>query len=151
MNPKILQFIALAFTALVILQALLGVFLFIRLVGFSAHGVLAYYGDKSLHGLLEVALPHTLFISVALMAVLHFLAFIQNISQKSKKMFTHLLFALFFLDQFTPLFIAQGFEMFAYVKMGAFVGFEITLGWVWVIMFRESVLSSLSHHLNGQT
>jgi len=46
MNSKILQFIALAFSSLVILQAFLGVVLFGRLVGFSVHDVSVYYGDN---------------------------------------------------------------------------------------------------------
>ncbi|MCX6073852.1 MAG: hypothetical protein NTY39_05985 [Campylobacterales bacterium] len=139
MNFKILQFVTLAFSTLVILQASLGALLFTRLVGFTPHDVNLYYGDKSLHGLLEVILPHTLFISIALMAVLHFLAFIQTIDSRTKKRAIYLLFTLFFLDQLSPLFITLGLEFFAVIKIIAFVGFQIALLWVWILIFRETL------------
>lgn len=139
MNSKVLQFLALAFSTLVILQAFLGVVLFGRLVGFSVHDVSVYYGNKSLHGLLEVTLPHTLFISIALMAVLHFLAFIKTIDPKTTKKATYSLFTLFFLDQFSPLFISIGFGSFAVLKLFAFLGFQIALLWIWTLLFKQTL------------
>jgi len=138
MNFKILQFIALAFSTLVILQASLGTLLFTRLVGLTPHDVNLYYGDKSLHGLLEVILPHTLFIAIALMAVLHFLAFIQTIDSQTKQKAVYLLFPLFFLDQFSPLLISIGLEFFAIIKLGAFIGFQVMLIWVWIMIFKQT-------------
>jgi len=138
MNPKILQFIALAFSTLVILQASLGTLLFTRLVGLTPHDVNLYYGDKSLHGLLEVMLPHTLFIAIALMAVLHFLAFIQTIDSQTKKRAIYLLFPLFFLDQFSPLLISMGLEFFSIIKLSAFIGFQVMLIWVWIMIFKQT-------------
>ncbi len=138
MNFKILQFIALAFSTLVILQASLGTLLFTRLVGLTPHDVNLYYGDKSLHGLLEVILPHTLFIAIALMAVLHFLAFIQTIDPRTKAKAVYLLFPLFFLDQFSPLLISMGLEFFAIIKLGAFIGFQVMLIWVWIMIFKQT-------------
>lgn len=138
MNFKILQFVTLAFSTLVILQASLGTLLFTRLVGLTPHDVNLYYGDKSLHGLLEVILPHTLFIAIALMAVLHFLAFIQTIDPRTKAKAVYLLFPLFFLDQFSPLLISMGLEFFAIIKLGAFIGFQVMLIWVWIMIFKQT-------------
>jgi hypothetical protein len=138
MNFKIMQFVTLAFSTLVILQASLGTLLFTRLVGFTPHDVSLYYGDKSLHGLLEVILPHTLFIAIALMAVLHFLAFIQTIDSRTKQKAVYLLFPLFFLDQFSPLLISIGLEFFAIIKIVAFIGFQVALLWVWGMIFQQT-------------
>ena len=139
MKPKILQFIALAFSTLVILQASLGTLLFTRLVGFTPHDVNLYYGDKSFHGLLEVMLPHTLFISIALMAVLHFLAFIQTIDSRTKQKAVYSLITLFFLDQLSPLLITLGLDFFAVIKIIAFIGFQVTLIWVWGMIFKQTL------------
>jgi len=92
-----------------------------------------------LHGLLEVTLPHTLFISIALMAVLHFLAFIQTIDLKTTKKATCFVFTLFFLDQFSPLLISFGLEFFAILKLFAFIGFQIALLWIWMLLFKQTL------------
>ncbi|MFY9143480.1 hypothetical protein [Sulfuricurvum sp.] len=137
MNQRLLLFLALVFVSLVILQAATGAVVFGQLVGLTPDTVLKYYADKSLHGLLEVTLPHTLFIAIALMASLHFLAFIQAIPLKEKQRMIYLLFVLFAFDQSSPILIAQGFSLFAYVKIGAFFGFEIALCWMWMMIFRS--------------
>ncbi|MDD4855660.1 MAG: hypothetical protein PHQ22_03310 [Sulfuricurvum sp.] len=146
MNQRLLTFLALIFVALVIMQAVIGAVLFAQLVGISPDEVIKYYGNKSLHGMLEVMLPHVLFISIALMASLHFLAFIDTLSKKEKTLFTQLLFTLFFMDQVSPIFISYGIVFFAYVKIVAFFGFEGVLGWVWIVIFRESLLNDTSRH-----
>lgn len=139
MHHRLLRILALAFVALVIMQSLLGGALFWQTIGLSAERILTYYQNKSFHGLLEVALPHTLFIGIALMATLHFLAFIETISETTKKRFTHLLFALFLVDQASPIFLMMGIGGFAYVKLGAFIGFEVFLGSVWILIFRHTL------------
>lgn len=139
MHHRYLRILALVFVALVLLQALLGGVLFWRTVGIGADQIVAHYHDKSFHGLLEVMLPHTLFIGIALMATLHFLAFTETLDEAAKKTATHLLFALFILDQASPIFIVWGIHPFAYVKMGGFIGFELALGWVWILIFRHTL------------
>lgn len=139
MHHRLLRLLVLAFIALVIAQSLFGGVLFWRTIGFSADQILAHYNGKSLHGLLEVMLPHTLFIGIALMATLHFLAFVQTFDEAAKKRMTHLLFALFLLDQGSPVFLIQGIGGFAYVKIAAFAGFELMLGWVWIVIFRHTL------------
>lgn len=139
MHHRLLQRLALSFIALVILQSLLGGALFWRTIGLSPDQILAYYSDKSFHGLLEVTVPHTLFIGIALMATLHFLAFIPTIGEATKKRASHLLFALFILDQATPLLMAYGWNFASYFKLAAFIGFEASLGWVWILIFRHTL------------
>ncbi len=139
MHHRLLRLLALVFVALVLLQAFMGGILFYKTIGFGADQIFTYYHDKSFHGLLEVILPHTLFIGIALMATLHFLAFIETLTERVKKMATHLLFTLFILDQASPILILLGMHPFAYVKMGAFIGFELGLGWIWIVIFRHTL------------
>lgn len=146
MHHQHLRLLALLFIALVILQSILGGALFIVLAGWNPHDIALYYSEKSLHGLIETLAPHTLFISVALMGTLHFLGFISTISEKQKQFFIHLLFGLFIVDQSTPIVINLGMAFFVYVKIIAFIGFESVLGWVWIVMFRESVRDFSLHH-----
>ena len=146
MHHQHLRLLALLFIALVILQSILGGALFIVLAGWNPHDIALYYSEKSLHGLIETLAPHTLFISVALMGTLHFLGFISTISEKQKQFFIHLLFGLFIVDQSTPIVINLGMAFFVYVKIIAFIGFESVLGWVWIVIFRESVRDFSLHH-----
>lgn len=139
MNPRILQLLALAFITLVILQSILGGFLFWHSIGMTPHAIFSHYENKSLHGLLEVVSPHTLFIATALMATLHFLSFIPTISENTKRIMTHLLFSLFILDQGSVFFIALGLELFAIIKLVSFILFELVLGWVWIIIFQVTL------------
>lgn len=134
-----LRILAILFITLVVLQSVLGGALFIVLAGWSPHEIATYYSQKSFHGLLETLAPHTLFISIALMGTLHFLGFIETISEKQKQLFIHALFGLFFLDQTAPIFISLGLDFFATVKLIAFIGFEMALAAVWLIIFRHSL------------
>lgn len=133
------RILAILFIALVVLQSVLGGALFIVLAGWSPQEIAAYYSQKSFHGLLETLMPHTLFISIALMGTLHFLGFIQTISEKQKQLFIHTLFGLFILDQTAPIFISLGIDFFATLKLVAFIGFETALAAVWLIIFRHSL------------
>lgn len=139
MHHRLLRILALAFVALVILQSLLGGALFFRSVGIGAEQIVSHYGDKSFHGLIEVLLPHALFIGIALMATLHFLAFIPTLGAGIKQFATHSLFLLFFLDQGSVLLVAAGWSIAAYLKIVAFIGFELLLGWVWYLIFRHTL------------
>lgn len=139
MDQALLRRVALIFVALILFQSLLGGLLFIKTIGVHPSAIMGHYEGKSVHGYLEVALPHLLLISVSLMATLHFLAFIPTLSDSYKKGMSHILFGLFILDQGSPLGIMSGWELFTYLKAGAFIGFEIVLGWVWIVIFRHSL------------
>lgn len=139
MHPQYLRILALLFIALVVLQSILGGALFIVLAGWNPHDIALYYSQKSFHGLLETLAPHTLFISIALMGTLHFLGFIETISEKQKQLFIHGLFALFLIDQITPIGISLGMDFLASVKLIAFIGFETALAATWIIIFRHTL------------
>lgn len=139
MPARFVRFAAVAFGSLIFVQLCIGALLFYLLIGFSAQDVMEYYRIKSFHGLLETLIPHLLFISIVLMATLHFLAFVQTKDNGEKVRLSHTLFILFLVDQTSPIAIAQGVEIFAYVKIGAFLGFELILGWVWMIIFTSSL------------
>lgn len=134
-----MHIVALMFIALVVLQSLLGGAVFATTVGWTPHAIDHYYAGKSLHGLLETLLPHTLFISIALMGTLHFLGFIATISEKEKQYWIHLLFVLFVIDQSSPILINLGIDFFAYVKLSAFIGFEVVLAGVSYVLFRHTL------------
>ena len=127
------------FIALVVLQSLLGGAVFATTVGLAPQAIDHYYAGKSLHGLLETLLPHTLFISIALMGTLHFLGFIATVSEKQKQYWIHLLFVLFAIDQSAPVFINLGIDFFAYIKLSAFVGFNMALAGVSYVLFRHTL------------
>ena len=139
MHHQSLRVLALLFVALIVLQSLLGGALFLAVAGWNPHDIVQYYAQKSLHGALEVLAPHVLFVSIALMGSLHFLGFIKTIGDKQKQFFIHGLFGLFGLDQSAPLMIMAGFESFVWVKIVAFVAFEIVLAWLLIIIFKKSV------------
>ncbi len=150
MHHQFLRILALLFVILVVLQSILGGALFVSLAGYSTHSIAAYYGQKSLHGLLETLAPHAIFVSVALMGTLHFLGFISTLGDTYKQRLTHLLFGLFALDQSSPILIMLGWDFFALPKLVAFVSFEVVLAFTWVILFRESVRELFSHRLGEQ-
>lgn len=139
MHHQSLRLIALLFIALVVLQSFLGGAVFAKIVGWTPQSINDYYAQKTLHGLLETLIPHTLFISIALMGSLHFLGFIAAISEKQKQYWIHLLFVLFTIDQSAPVFINLGMDFFAYVKLSAFVGFEGALAGVSYVLFRHTL------------
>ncbi len=139
MHHQTLRILALLFITLVVLQSILGGTLFMVLAGWNPHSITEYYGQKSFHGLLETLAPHTLFVSVALMGMLHFLGFISTISEKKKQYFIHCLFGLFVIDQSAPLFIFLGLPVFAYVKLISFIAFEGVLALVLITIFKASL------------
>lgn len=139
MHHQSLRLLALLFIALVVLQSLLGGAVFATIVGWTPHTIGNYYAQKSLHGLLETIVPHTVFVAIALMGTLHFLGFIATISEKQKRYWIHLLFILFVIDQSAPIFINLGIDFFVYVKLSAFVGFEGALAGVSYVLFRHTL------------
>lgn len=139
MHHQSLRLVVLLFIALIIVQSLLGGAVFATQVGWSPHTIDLYYAQKSLHGLLETIAPHTLFIAISLMGVLHFLGFIDTISEKQKERWIYLLFGLFILDQSAPVLINLGIPLFAYIKLSAFVGFEVALAGVSYLLLRQTL------------
>lgn len=143
MHHQYLRILALLFIVLVLLQSILGGTLLILLAGWNPDDIVRYYSDKSMHGLIETLAPHTLFISIALMGVLHFLGFISTISEKQKERLIHWLFGLFLLDQSAPVLISLGIDFFGGVKLVSFIGFECALALSLVVIFRGTLQDSL--------
>lgn len=139
MPQNALRVIALIFIALVVLQTILGGAVFALHAGFTPSSVSEYYAGKSFHALLEVVLPHMLFISIALGATLHFLSFLHTLDEMFKSQVVHLLFILFFIDQGSVFLIARGYEIFGMIKLSAFIGFELLLGWIWAVIFTHTL------------
>lgn len=137
MQHRLLAVLGLTFIGLVIFQSILGGVLFSQTIGLTPEKILIHYSNKSFSGLLEVTLPHAIFITIALMATLHFLTFIETLDKQTQIYLTHLLFALFFLDQTTPFFLMMGITWLAYLKVPLFFGFELMLGWVWILIFKN--------------
>lgn len=142
MHHQTLRIIVLLFISLLVLQSLLGGAVFATTVGWTPQIINDYYIHKTLHGLLETLVPHALLISVALMGTLHFLGFINTPHETKKGPFIHLLFALFAIDQTSPLLISLGMELFVYVKIAAFLGFQIAVIGLWGFIFQDIVLKT---------
>lgn len=129
-----LKIISALLGALLFLQALLGVVLFVKVVGYTPDAIFAYYAKKSIHGLFEVVVPHSVFITIALAGVVHFLYFLESVSLGVKRFFTNTLFVLFVLDQGSVFLILQGFMSAAYAKLFAVTAFLTLFGAiVWVV------------------
>lgn len=134
-----MRIVALLFVALILLQSALGATLFVRTVGYLPSDIAAYYGDKSLSGLLEVSVYHFLMIPLALIGSLHLLGFLGTFRSEHASRLIHSLFFLFFLDQLSPFAIAQGFHEAAYLKMVGFIGFAMGLAVLWWILLSHTL------------
>lgn len=149
MHHQFLRILTLLFIVLVFFQSLLGGAVFILLIGWNPDDIARYYSDKSMHGLIETLAPHTLFISIALMGMLHFLGFISTTSEQQKVRLIHLLFALFMLDQSAPVLINLGIDFFGWVKLVSFIGFECVLALSLIMLYRGFLHDHLLHHGDG--
>lgn len=145
MKSHFLTLLVIGFAILLVVQALLGGWLVYLNIGFTPSAIQMYYADKTLHGLLEVILPHILFMTVALVALTHFLTFIPILSEKKKSIITHFLFSFFVLDQLSPFGIASGVSFFVYIKLLSFLFYELGLALVLFILF-QSVLYPLEEN-----
>ena len=127
----------LLFALLLLLSSAL---LFDAKIGLSIESILRYYqGDeenfivaKSFGGVLKIILPHIFAFGLFMMVVLHFVVF-----TKYKQQLHYLTLASFIvalLELFSPFFIINGFEIFAYVKLASFFIFEFLLLYIlWLL------------------
>ena len=130
--------------ALISLQLLSGIWLFIEKFGLLPSEVTLYFaGDetnfimpKSLEGLLETAVPHFLAISTTIFVYAHFLLFTDVISQNKKFLLITSLFVTAMIDIFSPFGIIYGFEIFAWTKVIAFWSFEFLMGLLLFVLFQ---------------
>lgn len=134
-----LKIISAALGVLLFFQALLGLFLFVKVVGYTPDAIFAYYAKKSMHGLFEVVVPHSVFITIALAGVVHFLYFLEGVSLGAKRFLTNALFVLFVLDQGSVFLILQDFMFAAYAKLFAVAAFLTLFGVVAWVIFKEAL------------
>jgi len=143
---SILYSLVLVFAVFTILFALLNLVLFVSKIGFSPESVAGYYaGDpqrfirpKSLEGLLDVATPHTISMSVYLFALVHF-AFFTNLKRKVLISVITLISGL--ADNFSPFLIRFVSPEFSYLKILSFTALTISM-----VLISAAVIVSILRH-----
>ena len=143
-SPKLFAIIMFFALALISLQLLSGIWLFIEKFGLIPSEVTLYFaGDeanfimpKSFEGLLETAVPHFLAISTTIFVYAHFLLFTEVISQNKKSLLISALFITAMIDIFSPLGIIYEHEIFAWTKVLAFWSFEFLIGILLFVLFQ---------------
>ena len=123
------------------------VLLFESKIGFSIQSVLEYYqgneekfiNPKSMAGVLKIILPHIFGFGLFSMVILHFVVFTKSRENKIFRFIIYALFFIAFLELFSPLLIIQGFAFFAFVKIVAFILFEVLFLALFWILFRSII------------
>ena len=134
----------LAFSLLLILSAFL---LFEYKIGFSYEGVVDYYGGneekfivaKSFSGLLKSVLPHIFVFGLFSMVLLHFLVFTKLRYKKSTLALIYASYFTAFVEIFSPFFIINGLNFFAYLKLLSFFVFLFLVLYVVWLLFSSIV------------
>lgn len=119
----------LAFSFLLLLS---GALLFDEKIGFSVAGILDYYRgneanfivEKSAFSILKTILPHIFAFALFIMVISHFLIFTKHKENPKMLFLIFLIFITAGLEMFSPFFIINGFDFFAYMKLLAFFLFE---------------------------
>lgn len=138
------------FALMSILLLISGTWLFAAKIGFSPEALSAYYlGDaarytqpKSMHGLLEVALPHLGSTGLFIMVTGHFLIFTPAKKRRMAVVLVIALLAAALLNILSPFGIIAGFTLFAWLKLFAFATFEI-LGLLLLWLVFEATLTGI--------
>ncbi|MBE0498860.1 MAG: hypothetical protein IBX43_06405 [Campylobacterales bacterium] len=142
-SPRLFKLLLFFALGLISLQLLSGIWLFIEKYGLTPGEVYLYFaGDeanfimaKSVEGLLETAVPHFVAVSATIFVYAHFLLFTKEISEKRKQLLIFGLFLTALIDIFSPLGILYGCELFAWLKVLSFWGFEILMGVLLYMLF----------------
>lgn len=133
--------------ALILMQLVSGVWLFIEKYGFIIYEVFTYFaGDedkfifaKSFEGLMETTVPHFIAVSTTIFVYAHFLLFTKIISERKKQLLILALFISAMVNIFSAFGIIQGYEFFAWVKVFAFWSFQLFMGLLLCILFFASL------------
>ena len=150
MNQKANNLAVLYFTIFAFLLLLSAVALFVQKIGWTPLDVLTYYrGDetrfimsKSFDGVLELLLPHFLAMGLFIMVMAHFLIFGSKKLQKQLKHTIVWLFLAAFLDIISPFLIIEGIEIFALIKLGAFILLQLLSIYLLGLLFFSSLQGS---------
>lgn len=137
------------FSLFVILLVLSGVMIFIEKIGLSVEDIMVYYlgseekfiQAKSFQGLLKIVLPHTFAYGLLSMVLLHFLIFTDQRNLRRSKILVFVIFSSAFLEIVSPFLLLRGLEFFAYLKLGSFIVFNLSLLYVSYLL-AKSILDS---------
>lgn len=116
-------------------------------MGFSVNSIVAYYNGnealfipaKTKDGILQILLPHIFAFGLFLMVSLHFLIFTKHRNKKQTQLLIYFIFTMAFLELSSPFLIINGFHFFAYVKILSFFGFELSLLYLFWLLFYSIV------------
>lgn len=130
----------LAFSMLLLMSSIL---LFQDKIGFSIQSILSYYRGneykfisvKTESSLFEIILPHIFAFGLFLMVILHFFIFTEYKNQKQIKFLIYFVFIMAALELSSPFFIINGVCFFAYIKIFSFVGFQLSLLYLFLLLF----------------
>jgi hypothetical protein len=117
------------FTLLLVLSAFL---IFESKIGISANQVLEYYlgseerfiPKKTSLGILKISLPHIFAYGLITMVLLHFLFFTAYKEGRQVGILLQLMFLSASVEIASPLFMVEGYEFFAYIKLISFFMFN---------------------------
>jgi len=123
------------------------ILIFENKIGFSINAILSYYQGneqkfitaKTTTGLLKIMLPHIFAFGLFIMVVLHFLIFTKHRNQKKTRFLIYFVFIMAILELSSPFFIINGLDFFAYIKMFSFFGFELSLLYLFWLLFYSIV------------
>lgn len=146
-SKKIFTLLLVFALVLIILQLLSGIWLFIEKFGLTVNEVYTYFAGsqdkfimaKSFEGLMETAVPHFIAVSTTIFVYAHFLLFTDIISQKSKQILIFSLFTASLIDIFSGFGMIYGYKVFAYLKITAFISFEVLMAILLYILFLISL------------
>ncbi len=146
-NYKISIFYFLLFSFLLLLS---GILLFEENIGLSISAISEYYfgseekfiPKKSIYGILKIILPHIFAFGIFIMVLLHFLLFTSYKDTKQLQILIWLSFISAFFELFSPLFLLQGFTLFAPLKLVSFILMEISLLYGIYLLFNSLIKDS---------
>ena len=133
-----------------------GIWLFGLKIGFSVEAVSEYYlgseaaftRPKSVHGLLETALPHLGSMGLFIMVTGHFLIFTPSKQRPYAIMLVSALFLAALLNILSPFGIIAGLTFFSWVKLLSFAALQVLgTGLLWLI-FKAAFSDIIDRHKN---
>ena len=144
---KTYKFAIIYFLIFSLLLLLSSILLFEAKIGFSIQSIIEYYqgnadnfiSAKSFGGILKIVLPHIFAFGLFIMVLLHFGVFTKSKNSLLFKIIIYSSFILGFVEIFSPLLIIQGFVIFAYIKMFAFIFFELLMLFLFWVLFKSIV------------
>lgn len=148
---RLLYLAFLVFVFLFLLQIFTGIYLYTEKYGFNYLSVTEYIlgnkekfiQSKTLYGLLKLNFPHFFAMFLGIFITAHFLYFFKV---KTTYFFIAGLSFLFaFLDILAPFLILKVSPLFAYLKIVSFLGFEISLFLIILILFYNATVKLKNH------